>query len=123
MFEKLSQLAEHAATSVSRRQFLGRIGRGALTATGIVAGYLAFGSEAAAAGRSCTTDADCPRGRICVAGRCVKGVRSQACGAGSDNYCAGLVEGAYCQIGTTGGICVGAPACTCRVSGGRGGRR
>jgi hypothetical protein len=125
MLEKLNQVAQEMATGASRREFLGRLGRGALIAAGAVAGYLAFGSEAEA-GRcrrrrpGCTSDANCPRGHICVAGKCVKGVRNQACGTGSDNYCAGLVEGAYCQIGTTGGICVGSPACTCVPSGGGG---
>jgi hypothetical protein len=33
MFEKLSQMAEQAATSVSRRQFLGHFGRAAALAT------------------------------------------------------------------------------------------
>jgi hypothetical protein len=127
MFEKVSKAAQQAATSASRRQFLGRLGRGAVVAAGAVAGYLAFGSEAQAGRRRCTTDANCPRGHICEAGRCVKGVRPpQACGTGSDNYCLGLAEGAYCQIGTTPGICVGAPACYCRPTGrprGGGGRR
>jgi hypothetical protein len=123
VIEKLSWIAELAATSASRRQFLGRVGKGALAAAGVLASYVAFGSEARAA-RRCSTDANCPRGYICVAGKCIKGVRTQACGAGSQTYCQGSVEGAYCQIGTTGGICVGAPACTCvPVRGPRGGRR
>jgi hypothetical protein len=129
MFEKFNQMAEQAATNASRRQFLGRVGRGALIAAGAVASFVAFGSEAQA-GRcrrrkpGCTSDANCPRGHICVAGKCVKGVRNQACGAGSSINCAGLVEGAYCQIGTTAGICVGSPACTCVPTGGpRGGGR
>jgi hypothetical protein len=127
MFENISRVAEQAATNASRREFLGRLGRGALVAAGTVAGYLAFGSEAEAGRRRCTTDTQCPRGYICVAGRCVKGVRPpQACGTGSQTYCQGLVEGAACFIGTTAGICVGAPACYCRPTGGPrggGGRR
>jgi hypothetical protein len=126
MFEKLVEVAERSVTRASRRQFLGRVGRGALVAAGVLGGFLAFGSETQAEKRKrrCTSDADCPRGYICNGSQCVKGVRNQACGTGSDNYCAGLVAGAYCQIGTTGGICVGAPACTCLPSGGgRGGRR
>ena len=126
MFEKVNQMAEQMAIRASRRQFLGRVGRSALVAAGVVGGFLAFGSEAQAGKRNrrCTSDANCPRGYICEGGRCIKGVRNQACGTGSDNYCAGLVEGAYCQIGTTGGLCVGAPACTCQPSGGgRGGGR
>jgi hypothetical protein len=127
MFERVSKAAEQAASGASRRQFLGRLGRGALIAAGAVAGYVAFGSEAQAGRCRCTTDANCPRGYICQAGRCVKGVRPpQVCGTGSDNYCLGLAEGAYCQIGTTPGICAGAPACYCRPTGGPrggGGRR
>ena len=123
MLEKVSKAAQQAAANASRREFLGWIGRGALVASGAVASFVAFGSEAQAGRRSCTTDTNCPRGYICEAGRCVKGVRPpQACGTGSDNYCQGLAEGAYCQIGTTPGICVGAPACYCRPSRGpRGG--
>jgi hypothetical protein len=127
MFDKLSEIAERSATRASRRQFLGRIGRGALITAGALGGFLAFGSEAQAGRcrRRCTSDANCPRGYICDGGRCVKGVRPpQVCGVGSDNYCAGLVEGAGCQIGTTSGICVGSPACRCVPTvGPRGGGR
>ena len=84
MLEKIAQLAEYAAMSASRRQFLGQVGRGAMTLAAIVAGVLALPGEAQAAA---------------------------ACGQDSDIYCRGLVEGAYCQIGTTGGVCRGAPAC------------
>jgi hypothetical protein len=119
MFEKARQIAQQAATNASRREFLGRLGHGALTAAAAAASYLAFGSEAQAGRCRCRTDGQCPRGHICDAGRCVRGVRPpQACGTGSDNYCLGSVEGAYCQIGTTAGICVGAPACYCRPSSG-----
>jgi hypothetical protein len=101
MLEKFSQIAEQAATNASRRQFLGRLGKGALTAAAVVSGVLT--SEAALTRRP-------PR-------------RPRACGEGSDIYCRGLVEGAYCQIGTTAGTCVGASACSCRpASGPRGGR-
>jgi hypothetical protein len=56
MFEKLSEIAERSATSVSRRQFLGRVGRGALVAAGFMGGFLAFGAEAQAGKRVCSTD-------------------------------------------------------------------
>ena len=36
MLEKVSQLAEHVATSVSRRDFLGRFGKGALAVAATV---------------------------------------------------------------------------------------
>jgi hypothetical protein len=41
MFEKFAQAAERAATSVSRREFLGRLGNAAMGAAGAV-GAIAF---------------------------------------------------------------------------------
>jgi hypothetical protein len=40
MFERVIQIAELAATSASRRQFLGRLGRGALAAAASAGGLL-----------------------------------------------------------------------------------
>jgi hypothetical protein len=61
MFETTSRLAEKAATSVSRRRFLGSLGRLAGATALAVAGTLAFGGAAQASG--------CPRGtsydRLC----------------------------------------------------------
>jgi len=71
LFEKFNLVAEHAATSASRRQFLGRLGRGALIAAGAVGGFLAFGSEAQAG-------------------------RSKVCGTDSVWNCAGRVQGSLC---------------------------
>ncbi len=51
MLDKFNQLAEQAATSVSRRQFLGRFGRGAGAAAAACAGLLACASPAWAAKR------------------------------------------------------------------------
>jgi hypothetical protein len=48
MFEKISQIAELAATGVSRREFLGRLGRGAAAAAAATAGILAHPGEALA---------------------------------------------------------------------------
>ena len=93
MFEKVNQMAEQMAINVSRRQFLGQVGRGAMTVATVVGGLVAL--PAVANGRR---------------------PPPAACSTDSDNYCRGLVEGAYCQIGTTAGVCVGAPACTCRVN-------
>ena len=42
MFDKLSQAAEQLATNVSRRQFLGRFGGGALALATAVGGLLAL---------------------------------------------------------------------------------
>lgn len=91
MFEKLNQISEQAATNASRRQFLGRLGTGALAAATLVSSLLASEALAKKSSRP-----------------------PLACGGNSDLYCRGLVEGAYCQIGTMGGICVGSPACNCR---------
>jgi hypothetical protein len=90
MFKKINELAEQTATSVSRRQFLTQFGGGAMTLTAAVGGWLALPAVAL--------------GKL---------PPPAACGADSALYCQGLVEGAYCQIGTTPGTCVGAPACTC----------
>jgi hypothetical protein len=45
MLEKVNQLAEQAATNVSRRQFFGRLGKGAMFAAGLVAAVLAVPSS------------------------------------------------------------------------------
>ena len=117
MFEKLGEIAQRSATTASRRQFLGRIGRGALFTAGVVGGFLAFGSEAQAGRRRrkrCTTDANCPRGYICDGGRCIKGVRPpQVCGMNSPLQCRGRAEGSGCGSPGRPGRCVGAPDCRC----------
>jgi hypothetical protein len=46
MLEKISQLAEQAATNVSRRQMLGRFGRAAAAAAAMLAGLLPSQAEA-----------------------------------------------------------------------------
>jgi len=48
MFEKISQIAEHAATNVSRRQFLGRLGQAAVAAAGVLGGLLLLPIKASA---------------------------------------------------------------------------
>jgi hypothetical protein len=48
MLEKVSQLAAQAATNVSRRQFLGRFGRGALAVAAMTGGLLIFPDQASA---------------------------------------------------------------------------
>lgn len=66
MFEKVSSAAEQVATSLSRRAFLGKLGRGALA--GVMGGFLALPCEAQAGGPYC-----------CCAGRCLRG---KSCGRG-----------------------------------------
>jgi hypothetical protein len=49
MLKKFNQLAEQAATSVSRRQFFGRFGRGAVAVAAAMGGMLVLPGEAQAA--------------------------------------------------------------------------
>ena len=94
MLKKISEIAEQAATSASRRQFLGRLGRGAMAAAAALAGLLAASSDAQAA-----------RG-------------PQLCGASSTAPCLGKKQNARCSyVDRDGeryvGKCKGAPLCYC----------
>ena len=93
MLEKVSQLAEHVATSVSRRDFLGRFGKGALAVAATVGGLLALPHIAQAG----------PRGALC--------------GGGSHHSCWGKKVGDPCDGRVDGapGVCrqYGRTACTC----------
>jgi hypothetical protein len=75
MLNRLSQLAEHAATSASRRQFLGRLGRGALAAAAASGGLLALPA-------------------IANAGR-----RQRICGTNSGSWCLNHSVGDPCMNG------------------------
>lgn len=99
MFDKLNHLAEQAATSLSRRDFLGNLGRAALLVATGAAGILTDPSAAVAATRVCAADSPViacrglPLGSPCVAGnnrpgRCVSdgGIRVSP-GVYSCNYC------------------------------------
>jgi hypothetical protein len=78
MLDKVTHIAEQAATSVSRRQFLGRFGKGAMILATTAGAVLAFPADAAA-GRKCSVDADCPQNHVCCRGvRC----RNTSCGGG-----------------------------------------
>jgi hypothetical protein len=93
MLEKFSEIAERAATNASRRQFLGRVGRGALAAVAIVGSALA-------------------RPGIAEAG-------PKYCGAGSTASCIGKNAGDPCDNGIYGlGVCksYGRTSCICRSS-------
>ena len=90
MLEKVNQVAEQAATNVSRRQFLGRFGRTATSAAAALGGFLAF-SEFAIGGRK-------PRGELCHIASgfyCINRRVGDACGTkgrctvfeGTDNEC------------------------------------
>jgi hypothetical protein len=56
MFDRVGDLAERVATHVSRRDFLGRLGQGALGLAAVIGGVLAFPGEAHAAGQWCEFD-------------------------------------------------------------------
>jgi hypothetical protein len=110
MLENLSRVAERMATSVSRRQFLGRLGSAAVTLTGVLGVLLADPTVALAGRRKCSTDADCSAGQTCNLGHC--GDAPKLCGAGSTAECIGRYEGSTCGF-VYYGYCSGAPACGC----------
>ena len=97
MLEKVSQIAEQAATSVSRRHFLGRFGKGAM-ALAAAAGVLLAVPTTARAGRNvrmCSTESgvlECqgkPYGSTCEnngPGKCV-GPKTEERGVYNCNYC------------------------------------
>jgi hypothetical protein len=82
MFEKVGRLAEAAATSasVSRRGFLGRLGRGALVTAGVLGGLLAIPRDARASDglRNCIN-------RCCEA-TCGKGDKTCSCDPTGNAY-------------------------------------
>lgn len=104
MLEKVSHIAEQAATNVSRREFLGRVGRSAASSAAAVAGLLAFSD-------------------ISFGGK-----QTQLCLPSSHQDCAAV--GQACGDGLR-GTCVSvdkkdksdAVQCACRIKGNRGGRR
>lgn len=77
MLDKVSQLAEQMATNASRRAFLGRFGRGAMTAAAALGGILALPGRGEAArkppaicdGYSFSTCINQPVGSSCSGGR------------------------------------------------------
>ncbi len=94
MLEKIGQMAERAATSVSRRQFLGGIGRGAAAVAAAIAGLLALPGS---------TEAGPPQ---------------QSCGWDSVFECSGRLTGDACGNGA--GTCRrirGSTGCYCWIKG------
>jgi len=74
MFEKVSRIAQRAATSASRRQFLARIGTGAMATAAACAGLLIHASPAWA-GRGGNTRVFCCTyggGSFCSSKKCPK---------------------------------------------------
>jgi hypothetical protein len=64
MFDRISETAEKLATNVSRRAFLGRLGRGAAAVAAVAGGMLAFAGKAEAN--------ICPRGYVYCFFHCVR---------------------------------------------------
>ena len=94
MFDRINQIAEQAATNVSRRQFLGRLGRGALGVATAVAGLLAISS----AGQGAS-----PWGRTCgfeSVFECQGRATGDACenGAGRCRRIRGTANSCYCWV-------------------------
>src|SRR5262245_23009067 len=77
MLDKINRLAEVAAVNVSRREFLGQLGRGAMAAAAFVGGLLAM-PAVGDAGRK-------PPG-VCTGGDpgCIGSTMGSACGGGRD---------------------------------------
>lgn len=84
MLEQFSQLAERVATSASRRQFLGQLGRGAMLVAAAAGGLLALPAGSHGGRRA-------PR----------------ACDADSWATCQGSVEGDSCLTNEGYGVCQG----------------
>ena len=64
MKSRTSQLAQSAAEGLSRRRFMGRLGRTSAVAAAAIGGILMVPREARA-GKFCLPDADCPKGHFC----------------------------------------------------------
>jgi hypothetical protein len=92
MFEKVSRVAERVATSASRRQFLGRVGRGAMALAAALGGLLALPEDAEA---------------------------TTVCGPASAGQCRGRPVGSLCGTRNRPGRCTGAPNCRCSPLKGR----
>ena len=76
MVDRTTELAQSVAERLSRRGFLGRVGRGAAVAAGALGGLLMIPGDAEA-GKRCYTNNQCPRGQFCGwDGRCHKPKRN-----------------------------------------------
>jgi hypothetical protein len=84
MFEQLGRVAHRSATSASRRQFLGSVGRAAMLLAAAAGGLLALPDQAEAS--------------------------AFVCGRGSASACRNRIQGSPCGYG---GRCANAPHCYC----------
>ena len=105
MFEKVFDIAERAATNVSRRQFLGGFGRGAMTAAAGLGGLLVLAGNARAGKKI----------RICPAGS-----EPTCVGRQENSSCTGDTEVGHCSFETTGPrnsrVCI---CCDCKHDNGK----
>ncbi len=65
MFDRVSEAAEKLATNISRRAFMGLLGRGALGLAAVLGGVLSFSGQAEAAGNKCCICTSSPGGSYC----------------------------------------------------------
>jgi hypothetical protein len=72
MIDKAQQLAQSAADSLSRRSFLGSIGRAAAGAALVCGGLLAQPKLVHAGRQFCDDYNPCRKGKVCFEGRCVR---------------------------------------------------
>ena len=93
MFERITQLAEHAATKVSRRKFLGQLGQAAMLVAAAAGGLLALPGAVQAAPRLCdnaTSESGCWYRKVgdpCISGRGSRGGRCRAVRGTTACYC------------------------------------
>src|SRR5262245_28100108 len=99
MFEKLNQAAERAATSVPRRDFLFKLGKGSLFVASMLGTFLAHPGSVRA-GKGCSSNFDCPEGQGCINGHC-------------HNLCPGAK---YCGTTIGGVVCCPKGSRCCRTS-------
>lgn len=86
MIKKINSLAQQTATNVSRRQFLGRLGKSGAAAVMAAGGFLAA-SGAAQAGRRGNKNSCCPQGWACAKPAGQKGCRLLGCFSGGGPTC------------------------------------
>ncbi len=73
MFDTIGRAAERAARGVSRRNFLGRLGRGAAVVAAGLGGVLLAATDAHAGGNWCCMVGSSLSGFTCYPGQCPKG--------------------------------------------------
>jgi hypothetical protein len=71
MFDRVGEAAEKLATNVSRRAFMGRLGRGAIGLTALIGGMFSFPGQAQARNKALCC--------LCQGGKCWKPTKSRPC--------------------------------------------